>query len=502
MRIIIGGLFHECNSFNLKKNTIEDAMNILYGKEILKFHKGVRSEIGGFIDVAEREGIELVPTLTVSFGASGIITYSAYNHFKEALLDAINNAGKVDGVLLALHGSMVAEGIPNGDGEGEILRSVREIVGDDVPIINTFDFHSTVTKLKVENSDAIFGYDTNPHVDAYERGVEAAETIIKTLKGRIKPVMAMSKPDMILPGVGCSTWSVIGNILPKTPHLWDPMRMDAADRILPMAILFKFARLMESSDRVINVSISGGFPFSDVPEAGPSVTVITNNDERLAEDLAEELTNLMWDIRNLFIRKLVPLEEAVERAIKSEGPTVLADVADDPGAGGVGDSTPIFQALMDRGAKNATILIKDAEAVALATKMGVGETLKVEIGGKTDKRCGEPVEVKGRVMTLSYGRFIAKGPMRWGREMDIGRMAVIRSGGIDIVVTERRVAPNDVQIFRSVGIEPTEKKIIVIKSTQHYRASYEPIVKEIIEVDAPGITPGAVSYTHLTLPTN
>jgi len=490
MRIIIGGLTHECNSFNIIKNTIEDAREVLYGKEIIKHHRGVRTPIGGFIYVAEKAGFEVVPTLTVSFGASGVITNEAYNFFEEKLLDAVSGAKKFDGVLLALHGSMVAEGVQNGDGEGEILRSVREIVVERTPIMNTLDLHSTVTRAKVENSDAMFGYDSNPHVDGYERGVEAAETMFRAIKGELKPTMAMRRCEMIVPGMGCSTWSARGNVLPEVPHLWDPVRMDAADRILPMAVLFKFARLMETRDKVLNVSVSGGFPFSDVPEAGPSVTVVTDDDMSLAEELAEEASALMWSIRELFIRNLIPSDGAVDRAMKSKGPTVLADVADDPGAGAYGDSTGVLRSMVEKSAKNATIVIKDIEAVEAASKAGIGETLKIEIGGKTDERCGDPVEIRGTVMTLSSGKFVAMGPMRQGREIDIGRLAVLRAGGIDIVAAGQRVAPNDAQIFRSVGIEPADKKILVIKSTQHYRASYEPLVREIIPVDAPGISSG------------
>lgn len=489
MRLIIGSLSHECNSFNNKRNKIDDARSLLYGKDIIKYHKGIRTCVGGFIDVAEKEGVDVIPTLTVSF-PHWIITNEAYNFYKEKLLESISNAGKFDGILLALHGSMVAEGIKDGDGEGEILRSVRKTVGEDIPIMNTFDLHSTVTKLKIASSNAIFGYDTNPHVDGFEKGVESAETMIRTLKGKINPTMAMARPDMIVPGVGCSTWSTRGNILPKVPLLWDSVRMDAADRILPMAILFKLARLMEKNDKVLNVSVSGGFPFSDVKESGPSVTVVTDNDLNLAEELAEEASNLMWNIREFFIRELIPVDEAVDRALNSEGPTALIDVSDDPGAGGVGDSTGVLKSLIDKKASNTAIVIKDEEAVSRAVKSGVGETLKMEIGGKTDKRCGEPVETEVKVMKLSTGKFIGAGPMRRGREIDVGTLAVLRTGGVDVVVTQKRVAANDANLFRSVGIEPTEKKILTIKSTQHYRASYEPLVKEIIPVDAPGISPG------------
>jgi microcystin degradation protein MlrC len=489
MRLIIGGFSNECNSFNNNRNEIEDARDLLYGEDIINYHKDIRTHIGGFINVALKAGIKILPTITVSF-PHWIITKEAYEYYKEKLLDSIKETGKMDGVLLALHGSMIAEGVTNGDGEGEILRSVREVVGENVPIMNTYDLHSTITKFKIENSDAIFGYDTNPHVDQYERGVEAAENIIRTIKGKIKPTMAMHKPDMIVPGVGCSTWSARGNILPNVPHLWDPVKMDAADRILPLAILFKLARLIEKDEKVLNVSVSGGFPFSDVPESGPSVTVVTDNNLSLAEELSEKASELMWNMRRLFLRDLVPVDEAVDRAMKLEGPTILTDIADDPGGGGVGDSTGLLQSLVNKKAKNATIFIKDPEVIKISSRIGIGETYDFRIGGKSDERCGKPVEIKGKVMTISQGKFIAASPMRLGREMDVGKLAVIRSNGIDIVVSEERVAPNDANIFRSVGIEPASKKILVIKSTQHYRASFEPLVKNIIPVDAPGISPG------------
>jgi microcystin degradation protein MlrC len=488
MRLVVVGFSHECNSFNLIKNKLNDVNEVLYEDEIIKKNKGIRTPIGGFLNITEKIGAEVIPIISLSF-PHGPITNEAYNFYKEKLVEGVNNAGKVDGVLLGLHGSMVAEGIPNGDGEGDILKTVREIVGHDTLIMNTFDLHSTVTKLKIENSNAIFGYDTNPHVDGYERGIEAAETMVKTLKGKIRPTMAMHREDMILQGVGCSTWSARGNVLPKVPHLWDSVRMDAADRILPLSILFKLARFMETKEKVLNVSISAGFPFSDVPEAGPSVTVVTDNDLKLAEELAKEASGLMWNIRHLFVRQLISADEAVVKAMKLEGPTILTDVADDPGAGSYGDSTGVLKALIERDAHNATIVMHDPEVVKTATKSGIGELMKIKLGAKFDKRSGDPLEVSGKVMALTSGRFIMTGPMGVGREMDAGMMTILRIGGIDVVITQRRVAPNDAQIFRSIGIEPSEKKILVIKSTQHYRASYEPLVKEIIEVDAPAIAP-------------
>jgi microcystin degradation protein MlrC len=256
-----------------------------------------------------------------------------------------------------------------------------------------------------------------------------------------------------------------------------------------MTRLLGRAREMEAMERVINVCVFPAFPYADVRRAGSSVVAVTDGDVGLAERLSAELGEKMWAIREEFLKELTPVETAVERAIAAEkGPIILADVADNPGGGAPGDGTVILRELIRRGAKNVGLaIIKDPEAVARAIDVGVRETLAMKIGGKTDGFHGEPVEVTGRVRTITDGVFVHKSGSV-GLRTDVGRTAVLDVNGIEVILTEKSHAPNDPEIFRRNGIEPRDKKILVLKSRGHFRAAYEPFSREVIEVDAPGLT--------------
>lgn len=253
--------------------------------------------------------------------------------------------------------------------------------------------------------------------------------------------------------------------------------------------IFKKAYEMERNPKVVNVSVAGGFPYVDSKESGFSVVVITNNDKDLAEIYAQELSDFAWSLRREFLKPLTPVREAVKRAIEAkEGPIVLADVADNPGGGGSGDGTVVLNTLLDMRADNVGFaLIKDPEVVAKAIETGVGGVIKTKLGGKTDNLHGSPIEITGYVETITDGNFVHKGPIRTGSRGHIGRSVVLKLEGIRIIVAERKMVPNDPEIFRRHGIEPKEKKILVVKSRGHFRAGYEPFAKEIIEVEAPGL---------------
>jgi microcystin degradation protein MlrC len=462
LRVAIGRISHETNTFSAVKTRLED-YNPRYGREIFDVYEGTRTELGGFIKVLRGMGAEIVPTIAASATPSGPIDREDFELMVEKILDGIREAGGVDGVLLSLHGAMVAEETP--EAEGTILRAVRGLVGKSVPIICTLDLHGMVSEMMVRNVDAIFGYDTNPHVDMYERGVEAAETMVSTLEGRIRPVVALKKLRMMPPTINQRTTEG------------------------PMTRLLGRAREMEAMERVINVCVFPAFPYADVRRAGSSVVAVTDGDVGLAERLSAELGEKMWAIREEFLKELTPVETAVERAIAAEkGPIILADVADNPGGGAPGDGTVILRELIRRGAKNVGLaIIKDPEAVARAIDVGVRETLAMKIGGKTDGFHGEPVEVTGRVRTITDGVFVHKSGSV-GLRTDVGRTAVLDVNGIEVILTEKSHAPNDPEIFRRNGIEPRDKKILVLKSRGHFRAAYEPFSREVIEVDAPGLT--------------
>lgn len=473
-RVIIGMMSHETNTFSTVKTTLND-FRPMYGQEIVETLKGTRSGIGGYIDVFDRDGVEYIPTIAAGATPAGELRNEDFWKIVNYIKDAIRQAGKIDGVLLALHGAMVAEGVP--EAEGTLLREVKEIVGD-LPVIVTLDLHGLISGLLIDNCDAVFGYDTNPHIDMYERGVEAAEALVKTMKGEINPTVAHRKLPMLPPTINQRTAEG------------------------PMVKLLETARQMETQLGVLNVCLFPSFPYADVQRAGSAVVAVTDNDPKLAQELADILGDEMWSLRNEFLKPLTSIAEAVSTAINApEGPVVLADVADNPGGGAPGDGAEILRELLKQGATNTGLAcIKDPEAVQKAIEIGVKGILTMKIGAKTDNFHGEPLEVTGTVRTITDGMFIHKA-MAVGVPADVGRTAVIDVNGIEIILTQRSHAPNDPEIYRRNGIEPTDKKILVLKSRGHFRAAYEPFSKQIIEVDAPGLTtPNLEWFTYQHIP--
>ena len=298
------------------------------------------------------------------------------------------------------------------------------------------------------------------------------------MKGEVKPTVAHKKLPMVPPTINQRTTEG------------------------PMVKLLEIAFEKESQPGVLNVCLFPAFPYADVERVGSAVVVVTDDDPELAQSVADEVGEQMWNMREEFLKPLTSIEDAVSIAMgASEGPIVLADVADNPGGGAPGDGTEILRELLKRGARNVGVAcIKDPEAVQRAIDVGVKGTLSMEIGGKTDGYHGEPLMVSGTVRTITDGRFIRKA-MAVGVTTDVGRTAVIDVDGIEIILTERSHAPNDPEVYRRNGIEPTDKKILVLKSRGHFRAAYEPFSKMVLEVDAPGLTtPSLEWFTYSNIP--
>jgi len=436
---------------------------VVRGEEVLKRFYGTKTPVGGLIDGCAKQGFQPLPTILASGGAGGTITDEGFDTLLGELLNGIENATPIDGVVLALHGAGVSES--HDDIEGHILSEVRKIVGTMMPIVSTFDFHANYTRLMVESADVLIGYDTNPHVDGYERGLEAIDITKKLIEGSLKPTKTFRQPGMLL------------------------ARGDT--NLHPMKRIMDAALEMEALEGVETITVAQGFPHSDVEFAGMSIIVTTNGDQGLADKCADELKELAWSLRRDFLVKdLVTVQEGIKRVKKAkEGLIILAEVGDGAGGGGTCKGVVVLKAVLEAGLENGVVAaIADAEAVRRTIEVGVGNVVTTEIGGKTDKVHGEPIRVTGLVKLISDGRFIRKGPMGTGSESNMGRTVVLRVGSVDIIVTEKRHYPTDLQFYRSLGIEPTEKKFIVIKGMTHFRASHEPIAKEIVYVDTPGLT--------------
>jgi microcystin degradation protein MlrC len=466
VRFFLAMLSHETNTFsNVPTDRAQfEARDLSYGGEIVERFRGTGTCLGGMIGAAERLGVTLVPSVAAAASPAGHVTRDIYEHVKQRMLTDLEAAGRLDGVLLDLHGAMVPEGVD--DGEGDVIASVRQVVGPGVPIAVTLDFHGNLGRDMVDKADLLHGYKTYPHVDMAERGAEAAERLIQVARGRLKPTAAWRKPPL-LPPLGCQG-TARG----------------------PMRRLYDLADEMEKDPKVISVSVFAGFPHADIPDAGLGIYVVTDDDPALAERLAGRLARVAWEHRHEFLHAALPVKEAVARALAADGgPIVLADMADNTGGGAAGDGTEILRELLRVGARSTTVAcIWDAAAVRACAEAGVGARVTLDVGGKVDDRHGAPVRITGTVRTLSDGRFVHRGPMMNGLPGRLGPTAVLDAGDVKVILITHRWQTLDPEMIRFVGIDPLREKMLVVKSTIHYRAAFEPIAKEIIEVDAPGLS--------------
>ena len=469
-RIALAGFVHETNTFSRTPTARDDfvANGLRVGEE-LRSLRGTNTVVGGAVVAAENDaGVDLIPIVATSAIPAGLVTAEAFEHVVDTIVAGLKQH-RVDAVVLDLHGAMVSA--VDSDGDGEIARRVRAVVGPSVPIVATLDLHANVSPSLCRTVDSLLPYRTYPHVDMAERGGQAVELATRAARGDVQLVSRMAKLPLISPG----------------------QRQFSGSE--PARTIQSIARRMEGIDGVLNVGVNYAFAFSDVPHIGMSTVVTTDGDDELAQRLANEMAGEIWGRREQLRATLTPVEEAVHAAMaEPSGPVVLADFGDNPGGGSACDGTALLWALLDLGAEDvAFAVIADPEVVGIAAAAGVGATVAVDLGGKTDDLHGFPIPVEATVQHLSDGHFVYEGPMDTGVPATLGRTAVLRCRGrhgnaVDVIVCERRVQPYDTAVLRSQGIVPEACKIIVVKSWVHFRGAYEPIASRIIEVDTPGLT--------------
>jgi microcystin degradation protein MlrC len=480
LRIAVAGFEHETNTFASRKTTYDDfARDWFHRGDEFRRLRNTNTVPGGVVAaIEESPNLELIPLLHAGAIPGGVITADAVERIEAEILEGLRHS-KPDAVVLGLHGAMVTE--LSDDGEGHTLRKVRDIVGPDIPVLAVLDLHANLTQEMVDLADILVPYNTYPHVDMAERGAEAVRLAVQIARGEVRPTTGYVK----LP---------IAPVTPKQFSGIDPTKsiMDKAFEI-------------EKRPGVLNASVCFAFAYADNPHVGMGVLVTTNDDQAVADQFANELANLIVKRHEEFRPDLMNVEEAVHAAVaEPQGPVILADLGDNPGGGSACDGTALLWALIDLGADNAAFaLIADPEVVAQAFAAGVGGELSTTVGGKTDDLHGFPIPVTAHVQSLSDGRFVYEGPMNTGAEDSLGRTAVLacegrHGGSVELIVCEHRVQPYDAAIFRSQGIEPTEKKILVVKSMVHFRGGIGPLARRIIEVDTPGLTSMDLSRFHYT----
>jgi microcystin degradation protein MlrC len=481
LRIAAAQISHETNVFSSVKTDLAafERSGVTRGAAIVERERGTNSAFGGFIAAAEESDFELIPILSVWATPSGIVTADAISALVAELQAGLRAAGKIDAVLLGLHGAMVTE--IDDDGDGYILAAVREVVGWELPVVATLDLHANITVEMLAAATMLIGYDTYPHVDMAERAQEAASLIVRLIAGEVDPTISLVQPPM----------------LPTSQRM-----MTGSD---PMRSIIALAHEMERLPRVVNVTVACGFPPADVENAGVSILVTTHNDADLADDLAHELSDAIWAARDGFLGGVSSFAEAADavRALPDlpARPLLLVDIADNPWSGSPGDSAELLRFLLAEGVTGAALaMIVDSEAVQMCVEAGIGATVDLLLGGKTDTLHGPPLPVTGRVRLISDGRYVNFGPMMAGLPVDLGPAVVLACGeaeGIDVLITSFAETPIDLNVFRAHGIDPTTRRVIALKGKGHFRAAFEPIASQVILVEGPGISGADLSRLPL-----
>jgi microcystin degradation protein MlrC len=470
MRVGIVAFLHESNTFATPPTGLDKFQDglLVTGDEVRRHLEGTHHEVGGFFEGLNQGGATAVPIFAARATPSGTVTSEAFEELCEQLLEALSQAGPIDGLLVAPHGATVSEAYP--DADGEWLRRVRKQVGPGLPIIGTLDAHANLSTLMVENTDALTAYRTNPHLDQRERGREAAGLMLRTLRGEIRPVQAAAFPPVVIN---------IERQLTSEPHLRP---------------LYELAAQIRSEPSVLSSSILLGFPYADVEEMGAACVVVADGDRALAERAVARLGGQMWEMREEFVANLVSIPEAIDQALLEPGPVCLLDMGDNVGGGSPADATFLAQELIRRGVSSVCCLY-DPAAAAKAFSLGVGALTTFELGGHTDALHGQPILGEFRVRSLHDGEFTELQARHGGiREYHQGPTAVLEHvGGATLMVNSRRTPPFSLRQLTSCGLDPRAYRILAAKGVNAPVAAYQEVCRTLIRVNTPGCTTADVS---------
>jgi microcystin degradation protein MlrC len=461
-RVLLAQIMHETNTFSRLPTDVAayERRYLVPGADIEARFRDTATELGGFLDAADRYGWEVVPAIAANATPSGKVTAECWAMLQQAILDAVAT-GPVDAVCLAMHGAMVAE--TEDDAEGAMLALLRRELGPNVPIVTTLDLHANVSDAMAAGANALISYRTYPHVDQRERAHQAAALVEAMLRGAARSVCMVARGPAM--------------------DGWNNGRTQEGPFVEALAMAARF----EAEPGIHVVSLQAGFGWSDVPFTGPSVAIA--HDPAAAERaraMADDLLLHLWRTRHENTVPHLALDVAIAEAQAGGGkPLVIADATDNPGAGGYADATNLLRAMIEAKLENAAFAsIVDAAAVAVGEAAGVGATVEVDLGGHVDPQFGAPIRCRGEVRHLSDGGFVHEGPMWAGVAISMGPTMVLRVGGIDVVVCTNRLQTTDLQAFRSQGIEPTARAVLALKSSHHFRAAFEPIARKVMVVDS------------------
>lgn len=483
MRIAIGQLWQETNTFNPLPTTRADfeAFGVLRGPELVA-KMADTNELGGFIQTLRQwpDHPEIVGLVRLPAWPSGFATADTFTWLRDELLTALRHALPVEAVLLALHGSLAAEGTP--DVEGAILEHCRALIGPQIPLVATLDLHANVTERMVRCADALVIYHTAPHVDVFETGQRGARVLRRILDGA-RPVTAFQKVPLVLPAERANTQN-------------------------PESVSYRLREILqgwEADRRILSAGLATVQPWLDIPELGTAVVVVSEGDADLASARCAELASLVWEQRAAYLPELVSVEEGVGTAFaERDGLVVLSDSADATTSGAPGDSNHLLREMLRYDwPRPALVTLVDPDLVQEAKQRGVGAEFSTTLGGKRDTRFSTPLAATVRVGHCFEARFVMSGHLARNLEIDMGPSVVLRLGNIHLVVTTRSGPHFAPQLFQCAGIDPFAAQLLIAKSPCGFRAAYQERARKILVVRAPGCAPAdfwRYPYHHLTRP--
>ncbi|MCI0753577.1 M81 family metallopeptidase [Teichococcus vastitatis] len=483
MRIAIGGFLHESHSFAPRATGWPEFRQpggfpgFMRGAALLDTLRPTSVAAAGAMAEAEARGFELLPLSWCFANPAGPVTAEAFERISACLvadLAVALDAGPLDGIYLDLHGAMVAEGFP--DGEGELLRRVRAVVGAAMPLTVSLDPHCNLTEQMVRLSDAVAPYRTYPHVDMKAAGARA----MRLLAERIARGAPFAKAF-------------------RQAEYWMPLTAQCT-MVEPMAAVMDAREAIAEQEKAAELAFCFGFPYADFADCGVALAAFADT-QNAADAAADALAALLAEREPLFAGGALPVAEGVAKAIRlaaaADRPVVLADTQDNPGGGGHGDTTGLLAELVRQGAPAALGLINDAESAAACHAAGEGAEVSLHLGGKSD---GLPFEATATVLRLTDGRFTCTGPMNGGNPADLGPTALVAIGPVKVIVVSRKMQAHDQALFRHIGVDPAAEKILALKSSVHFRADFQPIASEVLVVAAPGpvlADPSSLPFRHL-----
>ena len=463
-KIVVAMMMHETNTFSPVPTPLA-SFRPLSGQAAIEEFRDTNTQLGGFLDIAKEANAEIIVPLAAGAHPSGYVETAAYEDMCDAIVGAIRNG--CDAAFLALHGAMVAAHLD--DGEGELLRRIRA-VAPRLPIAVGLDFHSHMTAAMIENATVVAGYRTYPHVDIGETGRRAARTLIRALNGEVEPGMVWGSRPMM-----------------TSTLVHAPSRQ-------PMKDIMDIGIEAETSGAVLNASVFGGFPHADIPHTSLSAVIVCDRRADEGRALLDRLLGMAWDRRAAFLYTGAPLAAQIAQArTLGGGPIVLVDHGDNTASGGTQDVMSVIEEAMRQGLNDVVAgPICDPVSVGRILAAGTAAGVTLELGGKIDmpqiNLPGRPLLVTGKVTRITDGEFTVTGPMATGTRVRMGRTAVLDTGAMQIVISERRSEPFDLGVFTHCGIDPRRKKYVLIKSRQHFRAGFEPIARHIVMCDGDGCT--------------